>query len=139
MACMTILPSCWRRSGASSIMGYARWPATVGGPYWVSVPPLTSHGFDFHIFTALCSNSNRARRRADWVPILGMLKKSRKRLINWCPSVDFPIEGRFPQSRRAYRDIMKMFFNPDPARRLRLVPIEGKSQDLFNSCYGTLT
>jgi hypothetical protein len=33
--------------------------------------------------------------------------------------------------------MVNMFFNPDPARRLRLVPIEGMSQDLFNSCYGT--
>jgi len=28
---------------------------------------------------------------------------------------------------------VKMFFNSDPAYRLRLVPIEGKSQELFNS------
>ena len=76
-------------------------------------------------------------RRADWVPILAMLKKSKMRLINWCQSIDFPIDGNFPKSRRVYRDMMKMFFNPDPARRLRLVPIEGKSQGLFDSCYGT--
>lgn len=67
------------------------------------------------------------RKRADWVPILALLKKREKQLVNWCPSVDFPTSGVFPRSRQAYRDLVSMFFNPDPARRLRLVPIESKS------------
>ena len=77
------------------------------------------------------------RKRADWVVVLKMLKKSNKRLINWCPSTGFPIDGGFPRSRQTYRSLANMFFNPDPARRLRLVPIEGKVLDLFNSCCGT--
>lgn len=68
------------------------------------------------------------RKRADWVPILQMLKKGQKRLINWCPSVEFPVSGLFPKSRQKFRSLVNMLFNPDPARRLRLVPIEGKSQ-----------
>lgn len=66
-------------------------------------------------------------KRADWAPMLGMLEKSKKRLINWCPSVEFPIDGPFPKSRQTHRSMANMFFNPDSARRLRLVPIEGKS------------
>src|SRR5258706_16043710 len=63
-----------------------------------------------------------------------MLKKSKKRLINWSPGVGFPIDGGFPSSRPAYRSMVNMFFEPDPALRLRLVPIEGKARDLHNSC-----
>jgi len=114
-------------------MGPARLPATVGAHYWVRVPYLISHGIGIHIYTVLCSENNEARKRADWIPILQLLKKSQKRLINWCPSIDFPIEGGFPQKRLAYRNLANMYFNPDPARRLRLVPIEGKVLDLFNS------
>ena len=58
------------------------------------------------------------------------------RLINWSTNVDFPTE-HVPKSRPVFRDMINMFFNPDPARRLRLVPIEGKSQGLFNSGYDT--
>jgi len=60
-------------------------------------------------------------------------KESKRQLINWCPSAPFPTKGGFPRPRHTYRSMVKMFFNPDPAYRLRLVPIEGKSQDLFNS------
>jgi len=88
----------------------------------------TSYWFNFHIFAALCRENNAVRRRADWVPIIETLKNSRKRLVNWCPSITFPTTGAFPKSRPLYRSIINMFFNPDPARRLRLVPIEGESQ-----------
>lgn len=66
-----------------------------------------------------------------------MLKVAKKRLINWCPSVPFPIGGGFPTKRGELRSMATMFLNPDPVRRLRLVPIKGMSQDLFNSCYHT--
>jgi hypothetical protein len=69
---------------------------------------------------------------------LKMLQKSKWRLINWCPSISCSINGEFPKLRHTYRNLLSMFFNPDPACRLRLVPIEGiKSQDLFNSCFST--
>ena len=77
------------------------------------------------------------RKRADWMKILKMLKKLKKCLINWCPSIDFPIDGGFPRTRQAYRGLINMFFNPDPARRLRLVPIEGMALNMFNSCCST--
>jgi len=96
---------------------------------------VTLHISDFYIFTALISGRDEPGKQADWVPILKLLKKSKKRLINWDPSVPFPSKGMFPRLRQAYRSMVKMFFNPDLASRLRLVPIEGKSQDLFNSCY----
>jgi len=117
-------------------MGYATSPATVGVPYWVSLPHLTSHKYDFHNSTVLCSKNHKERKRADWGIILKMLKKSKNRLINWSPGVGFPIDGRFPSSCLAYHSMVNMFFEPDPALRLRLVPIEGKAQDLHNSCCG---
>jgi len=67
-------------------------------------------------------------RRADWVPIVDMLKKSKKRLINWFPGFPLPTDGLFPRARQGYRNIVNMFFNPDPEKRLRLIPIESKSQ-----------
>ena len=118
-------------------MGYAKSPAAVGAPYWVSVQHLASHWSDFHIFTALCSKKSAPPKRSDWVIILNILKKSEKRLINWCPSISFPINGGFPKSCQTYHSMVNMFFNPDLGRRLRLIPIEGRSQHLFDSCYGT--
>lgn len=70
-------------------------------------------------------------KRADWGSILRILKESKLRLINWSPGVDFPIHP-LSKSRAVFREIINMLFNPDPARRLRLVPIAGKSQGLFN-------
>lgn len=70
-------------------------------------------------------------KRADWGSILRILKESKLRLINWCPSVDFPTHT-LQKSRAFFRGIINMLFNPDPAHRLRLVPIAGKSQGLFN-------
>ena len=89
---------------------------------------LTSHGFDFHIFTALSRKSQTVARRADWVPILKILTQSKVRLINWSESIALPTNGLFPRSCEAYRSLCVMFFNPDPAHRLRLVPIEGQSR-----------
>ena len=42
----------------------------------------------FHIFTTLCRKSNAVRKQADWAPIFETLKKSKKRLITWCPSIE---------------------------------------------------
>jgi hypothetical protein len=64
-------------------------------------------------------------------------QRSKKCLINWCPSISFPIKGGFPKSHQTYQHMVNMFFNPDPARRFHLVPNEGKSQYLFNPCYST--
>lgn len=108
--------------------------------WWALLSKLSIHNFCtfyFYIFTVLCDDSDTPRKRADWVPILGMLRKAKKRLINWGQAVSFPIAGGFPKSRHTFRDMVSMFFNPDPACRLRLVAIEGMSQDLFDSCYGT--
>jgi len=96
---------------------------------------ITLHRSNFYIFTALISSCDKPGKQVDWVPILKLLKKSKKRLINWDPSVPFPSKGVFPRLCQTYRSMVKMFFNPDLASRLHLVPIEGKSQDLFNSCY----
>ena len=74
---------------------------------------------------------NTLPKHSDWVLILN---KSEKRLI---VSISFAIDGGFPKSCKTYHNMVTMFFNPDPACRLRLVPIEGRPQDLFNSCYGT--
>ncbi|SRR6266404_1547891 len=92
-------------------------------------------GLIFHIYTALCSETDMPRKRSEWVLILKMLETSRKRLINWSQSIGFPIDGGFPRSRQTHRVMVNMFFNPNPAHRLRLVPIEGKSQDSFNAYY----
>jgi hypothetical protein len=86
---------------------------------------------DFHNFTAICIRSDQVGKRADWGSLLRILKESRLRLINWCPNVDFPTH-KLLKSRPVFRGILNMFFNPDPARRLRLVPIASKSQGLFN-------
>ena len=67
-------------------------------------------------------------RRVEWTPMLKALKKGQKCLVNWCPSVEFPVSGGFPKSRQTFRNMVNMFFNPDPACRLRLVRIDGKSQ-----------
>ena len=82
----------------------------------------------FSYFTAMCENSTNVRKRADWLPILEILRINKKRLMNWCPSIEFLNKKGFPKTRGALRSMMTMFFNPDPARRLRLVPIEGMSQ-----------
>ena len=75
------------------------------------------------------------RKCSEWVLILTMLKTSRKQLINWSQSIRFLIDGGFPRSRQTHWAMVNMFFNPDLACRLRLVPIEGKLQDSFNSYY----
>lgn len=118
-------------------MAYAASSAAVGGHYRVSVTHIAFHRFDFYIFTARCKGNIAPCMRALWVPILKMLKVAKKRLINWSPSIAFPTEGVFPTSRRVLRSMAAMFFNPDPARRLRLMPIEGMSQDQFHSCHCT--
>src|SRR5258706_1636754 len=107
-------------------MGYAISPPTVGGSYWVGVLHPTSHEFDFHNFTAICKKSTVVHRRADWGPIVDMLKKSKKRLINWFLGFPLPTDGLFPRARHGYRNIVTMFFNPDPEKRLRLISLSGK-------------
>lgn len=77
------------------------------------------------------------RRRADWGLSFKLLEKAGKRLINWSPSVVFPPDEGFPTSRPVLRSIAIMCFNPDPAQRLRLVPIQGMSLSLLNSRDGT--
>ena len=45
----------------------------------------------------------------------------KKRLINWCPSIRFPIDGTFPKSCQTHQSMVNMFFNPDPACRMHLI------------------
>jgi hypothetical protein len=79
-----------------------------------------------YIFTVHCKD-DAPHNRVQWMPILKILKEAKKRLTNWSPSVGFPILGGFPTARCVLRDMAMMFFNPDPAQRLRLVPIKGMS------------
>jgi hypothetical protein len=80
-----------------------------------------------YALTGLCHHAGKRIKRIEWNHIPVFLEKSRKRIINWCPAVDFPNQGghRIPKSRHALRNMVTMFFNPDPSRRLRIVPIEG--------------
>ena len=90
-----------------------------------------------YALTGLCHHAGRHIRRTQWKFILPQLEQARKRLINWCPSVDFPLKSGkpskpskpskagYPQERTTRRSMLSMCFNPDMALRLRLVPIEG--------------
>jgi hypothetical protein len=90
----------------------------------VSVPRLRTRA-NHDILPALCSTKNKPIKRAAWAPILNHLELGEKQLINWCPEVPFPNRGNFPGSRHIFRGMVNMFFNPESARRLRLVPLKG--------------
>ena len=91
-----------------------------------------------YTLTGLCHNGKHIRR-TQWKFILPQLEQAHKRLINWCPSVGFPLKSSeankssksgksstgYPQKRTTRRSMLSMCFNPDMALRLRLVPIEG--------------
>ena len=80
------------------------------------------------ILPALCYLKNKPIKRMGWALILKHLALSEKKLINWCPAIDFPNGGKFPVSRQVFRGMINMFFNPDSALQLRIVPLEGVSQ-----------
>ena len=70
-------------------------------------------------------------KRVDWGSILRILKESKLQLINWCPSVDFPTH-KLQKTCTFFWGMINMLFNPDPAHRLHLILISGKSQGLFH-------
>ena len=54
-----------------------------------------------------------------------VLEKNKKRLLNWSPAVPFPTEGSFPVACPIFKSLVRMYFHPDPAQRLRIAPIDG--------------
>jgi hypothetical protein len=80
-----------------------------------------------YVLTGLCHRTGKRIRRTQWKGLLTRLEKYQKRLINWCPSINFPVQDGlgYPQDRPTRRSMLNMFFNPNPALRLQLVPIEG--------------
>jgi hypothetical protein len=73
--------------------------------------------------TGLCNHSGK---KVQWNHLLSHLEGSKRWLINWCPSVQFPSETKMiPKNRPVLRSMLQMFFNPEPPLRLHMGRIEG--------------
>jgi hypothetical protein len=104
-------------NGVRTVATHCWW--VIIGKYCISMLMCTCSD----VPTGLC---HRSAKRAQWKQLLHFLEKSRKRLVNWCPSVKFPSEAaKFPKSRLVLKSLIQMFFNPDSSLRLRMVPIRG--------------
>src|SRR5882757_188441 len=96
----------------------------VGGSYMVSAPRLCAPT-NRDTLPGLCSTGNKPIKRVTWVQILRYLEFGSKKMVNWCPGIPFPTSEKAPKSRQVFRRMVNMFFNPQSALRLCLVPLEG--------------
>jgi hypothetical protein len=94
--------------------------------WWVihgilAFPCLCIHHSDIPI--GLCHHSSK---NVKWKSLLSHLEGSQRRLINWCPTIQFPPETKtMPKNHPILKSMLHMFFNPEPLLRLCMSHIEG--------------
>ena len=107
-------------NGVRRITSRCWWLISGGFIWYIHIQPNS------YAFIGLCHRDHKCVKHTNWKYLLDRLEISRRRIINWCPTIKFPIKRQYPRERGIHRIMLEMFFNPNPLLRLRIVPIKGE-------------